>query len=54
MGIDYGEEFDSEDEAQEYADMLCGAYNQGHIDDYLSNPGDYEGYTEPDYEIFEE
>ena len=53
MGIDQPDEFESQSEAEEYACTLCSAYNQGSVDDYNSNPGDYEGYEEPYYSIYE-
>jgi hypothetical protein len=54
MGIVQPDEFGSYEEADDYACMLCSAYNQGSVDDYNSNPGDYGGYEEPYYDIYEE
>lgn len=56
-GIDYGDRYNTYEEAEEAACEMCSAYNQGSLDLLLINPGDYPeeaaGYGK-DYEIFEE
>ena len=56
-GIDYGDRYNSYEEALEAADEMASAYNQGSVDLYNENPGDYpeeSGDNTGSYEIFEE
>ena len=50
--------FDTEEEAEEYAQYLCSCTRQGAEILHMSNPGDYEydedTFEEPEYEIIEE
>lgn len=41
-GYEYEDEYDTYDEAYEAALEMKSAFNQGSIDLYLMNPGDYE------------
>ena len=52
-GTDYIEDFETENEAYDYAGMMEGAYGQGCEDDFLSNPGDYNGGSGLDITIEE-
>lgn len=56
-GYDDGERYDTYEEAEDAACEMCSAFNQGSIDLYNENPGDYPEETDENsasYEIFEE
>ena len=54
-GYEYPDEYDSYDEAYEAGLEMASAYNQGGIDLYLSNPGDYVGglTSDGEFEVIE-
>ena len=49
------EVFDSYEDAEEFANYLCGCWHEGGETLQLSNPGDYpyDPDDEPDYDIIE-
>lgn len=55
-GYDYGDRYETYEEAESAAYDMCSAFNQGSIDLYRENPGDYleeAGDNTASYEIFE-
>jgi hypothetical protein len=48
---EYDEEFDTFEEANEYGEYLVGCSAQGAAELSMSNPGDSDGYDDPDFEI---
>ena len=51
--VEYDEEFDTVDDANEFGEYLVGCSGQGATELSMSNPGDYstDNYVEPDFEI---
>jgi hypothetical protein len=56
-GYEEPELYDTYEEAEEAAEVMCDNYHQGAVDLYLSNPGDFEeeggNADDPPYEIIE-